>query len=303
MARKEDKLRPYRVDFFDISEMKENDLALVKSIIVRAVTAAEAIYHDNVAQEGRIIIRAYRFYTPLGERKKLVYKAIEDLFTANKAIKIMAAVEAYRAKPAAPVAAPVPPPPSPVVIPAPVPAPGEHVTRMSDSSLYDEVCVHCGATDTSGKLEDPCPATHTPTWSGGLQIPVSGPDSPATVAVVKDLNGMISHDAHEQTMDTFVPDGVPVGKRIPDPTNSAGIASFVDPEDLIEPGQAVGSAGRPRIPHWEGCACAVCETPANDPGAPNVEGGLLGNAPLWAKLTAFGVTLLIVLGIIRLLFH
>src|SRR5271170_1995292 len=91
-TRKEDKLRPYRVDYFDISEMKENDLALVKSVVVRAVTAAEAIYHDDVAQQGRIIIRCYRYYKTLGAHKKDVFKAVEDLFTANKAIKIMAAV-------------------------------------------------------------------------------------------------------------------------------------------------------------------------------------------------------------------
>lgn len=39
-----------------------------------------------------------------------------------------------------------------------------HVTRSSDSSLYDEVCLTCGATDISGggwgKLGEPCP---TPT--------------------------------------------------------------------------------------------------------------------------------------------
>lgn len=32
-----------------------------------------------------------------------------------------------------------------------------HVTRYSDSSLYDEVCVNCGATDRGGKLAEPCP--------------------------------------------------------------------------------------------------------------------------------------------------
>jgi hypothetical protein len=32
-----------------------------------------------------------------------------------------------------------------------------HVTRLSDSSLYDEVCTLCGCTDTSGRLSEPCP--------------------------------------------------------------------------------------------------------------------------------------------------
>lgn len=35
----------------------------------------------------------------------------------------------------------------------------KHKTRMSDSSLYDEVCVWCGATDGNGvaALNGPCP--------------------------------------------------------------------------------------------------------------------------------------------------
>ena len=36
-----------------------------------------------------------------------------------------------------------------------------HKTRYSDSSYYDEICIHCGATDIVpggwGKLADPCP--------------------------------------------------------------------------------------------------------------------------------------------------
>jgi hypothetical protein len=35
---------------------------------------------------------------------------------------------------------------------------------------------------------------------------LSGPDSPATQAVVRDFKAMQSHDAHERTMDTFTPD-------------------------------------------------------------------------------------------------
>lgn len=53
-------------------------------------------------------------------------------------------------------------------IPAPAaPAPSvsnskhpSHITRSSDSSLYDEKCVNCGATDLAGggwgKLAEPC---------------------------------------------------------------------------------------------------------------------------------------------------
>lgn len=34
-----------------------------------------------------------------------------------------------------------------------------HITRFSDSSLYDEICTKCGATDASGdiRLERRCP--------------------------------------------------------------------------------------------------------------------------------------------------
>jgi hypothetical protein len=46
-----------------------------------------------------------------------------------------------------------------------------HVTRFSDSSLYDEKCVNCGATDSpytqrgSRTLADPCPK---PVGNGGI---------------------------------------------------------------------------------------------------------------------------------------
>ncbi|MEX0652418.1 MAG: hypothetical protein WD153_03095 [Candidatus Paceibacterota bacterium] len=36
---------------------------------------------------------------------------------------------------------------------------GSHVTRMSDASSFDEICVNCGATDTIGgwgRLAEPC---------------------------------------------------------------------------------------------------------------------------------------------------
>lgn len=39
-----------------------------------------------------------------------------------------------------------------------------------------------------------------------MRLPVSGPGSPATKAVMKDFAGMMSHDKHERMMDTFVPD-------------------------------------------------------------------------------------------------
>jgi hypothetical protein len=263
MARKEDKLRPYRVDYFDINEMQLPDKALVQSVIVRAVTATEAI--DEVANSAppdlRIIVRAYRFYKKLGVRKTNVYKAVEDLFTANKAVQVMQTIESYRAGKDADAASarrsaeleaaqcPFGYPSGPngtahdckihkvsdwsYVVPG---SDGNytngHITRYSDSSLYDEVCTLCGATDASGKLDQPCPSKvidpDPKTWSGGLKIPIpttqqqvidvyqtkvpddvplptSGPDSIATQAVIADLDGMTAHDTHEQIMDTFVP--------------------------------------------------------------------------------------------------
>jgi hypothetical protein len=212
--RKENKLRPYRVDYFDIDEMKDNDLCLVKSVIVRAVTSAEAIYHDTVAQDGRIILRASRFYKKL-VHKKDIYKAVEELFSANKAVKIMDTVEAYRAKKTAP--------PAPVVT---IPQPPVQVT--------------------------------------------TGPDSPATVAVVADLNGMLAHDAHEQTMDTFVATSIPDGKRLPDPTNALPVLTK----------------------HWQGCACPVCEAQKLPTVTPE------GEYPLVAKIIVYGGLLLLVVKLV-----
>jgi hypothetical protein len=44
-----------------------------------------------------------------------------------------------------------------------------HVTRISDASSFDEICVNCGATDHVlggwGKLEEPCPK---PPGKGGI---------------------------------------------------------------------------------------------------------------------------------------
>ena len=38
------------------------------------------------------------------------------------------------------------------------PTPKGHITRYSDSSLYDEVCMLCGATDgQAGRLDELCP--------------------------------------------------------------------------------------------------------------------------------------------------
>jgi hypothetical protein len=149
MARKEDKLRPYRIDYFDIDEMKDVDLALIRSTVVRAVTSDLAIdqFASSAPATGRIVVRCHRFYKKLGAHKKDVYKAIEDLYAPKAAAQMMDIIEGFRQDQAQTAAG---------LFDAPDTT--GHVTRMSDSSLYDEVCIHCGATDASGKLNEPCPS-------------------------------------------------------------------------------------------------------------------------------------------------
>jgi hypothetical protein len=319
--RKEDKLRPYRVDFFDIEEMKDNDLALVRSQVVRAVTAVDAVYEvvdkpelNTTGYPSLILIRSYRFYKNL-VHKKDVYKPVEDLFTANKAVEIMNQVEAYRAKRKASFM-------SNEAYGSPsVSAPG-HVTRYSDSSLYDEVCVNCGATDTSGKLDQPCPSAPVapvvvpvPVAAVETPAPTTGPDSPATVAVVADLQGMLAHDAHEQAMDTFKPESVPEGKRFPDPTNAPITLESVPMKehDLLNPVVencpqcgAQPTAGRAPTSWTLGMGAPVVETPIEPDQAVGCGGrpeylnapppplSSLG-FPLWAKLLLFTGALAVIL--------
>jgi hypothetical protein len=231
MTRKEDKLRPYRVDFFEIEEMKDNDLALVRSVIVRAVTAAQAenlvLWEErHGGRGGRIIIRAYRYYKSLVHRKD-VYKAVEDLFTANKAIKVMEQVEAYRAMSSLKT----------VLGPA-----SSNAQVPYDKPIWTEPVEELLETFGAPSFATPETAAFD---NSGVPIPQkfivieTGPDSPATKAVIADMQGMISHDAHEQAMDTFVPDSVPEGKRFPDPAN-APITTF--DESLIKPSQAAEPA-------------------------------------------------------------
>jgi hypothetical protein len=260
MTRKEDKLRPYRIDYFNVNEMKDIDLALVRSEVVRAVTSDEAIYEllgkpETWKSDPRplIVIRAYRYYQKLTSKKDS-FTAIEDLFPANKAVEVMEVIENYRKyqtttndlgnTPAVQAQMDALVARAEEAGYASEYPPTGHVTRFSDSSLYDEVCTKCGATDASGGLDQPC-VVATPS-------PTSGPDSPATKAAIADLNGMLSHDAHEQAMDTFVPNNVPEGKTLPDPTNTAPVITLTPttptPPSLIEPDQAVGEAGRPPVP-------------------------------------------------------
>src|SRR5208337_1558936 len=180
-TRKENKLRPYRVDYFDVAEMIDNDKALVRSKIVRAVTAAQAqdmvlslssadgrpiLHNDNrIPIHGRFVVKSYRFYKKLSEQpKKKVYKAVEDLYTSNKAVKIMELIEGIR--------------------------------QLAPSNT-DNSCDHGNATNAPIGV---CTHGETP-----IPAPASGPDSMETKEIIQDMQGMLAHDQHEQAMDSFVP--------------------------------------------------------------------------------------------------
>jgi hypothetical protein len=96
-SRKENKLRPYRVDYFLHQEMLK-DKCLVRSKIVRAVTAKEA--SDDLASilpisDGELtIIKSARFYKTLSaEPKKKTYIPIDKLLSAKAAIEVMTEIE------------------------------------------------------------------------------------------------------------------------------------------------------------------------------------------------------------------
>lgn len=94
------KLRPYRVDYFIWEEMLK-DKALVRSVIVRAVTAdiAKCTIGDSRISRANpgdnfSIIRAYRFYKKLtAEPIRKTYIAIDKLLPAKKAIEVMTEIE------------------------------------------------------------------------------------------------------------------------------------------------------------------------------------------------------------------
>jgi hypothetical protein len=94
------KLRPYRVDYFLHEEMLK-DKALVRSVVIRAVTAdvARSKVGDASLNAGRpgdnfTVIRAYRFYKKLtAEPVRKTYIAIDKLLPAKKAIEVMTEIE------------------------------------------------------------------------------------------------------------------------------------------------------------------------------------------------------------------
>jgi hypothetical protein len=96
MARKVDKLRPYRVDFFNIEEMNEDDQALVRSIVTRAVTAKQA--SDDISKDCKgaiIVVRARRFYGKIATSKKPVFKDLDSLFTAKKVDQVFKQIDTF----------------------------------------------------------------------------------------------------------------------------------------------------------------------------------------------------------------
>lgn len=92
MARKVDKMRPYRVDYLDYTEVRDGK-AIVHSALIRAVTAADA--KAAVESSQREIVRAYRFYRPLPNPKSR-FTAFEKLFSANKVQSVRDRYEGWK---------------------------------------------------------------------------------------------------------------------------------------------------------------------------------------------------------------
>ena len=112
--RKDNKSRPYRVDFFNWDEMQK-DMALVRSTVLRTCTAREAkdivmgapVPMNNkvlskISYAGhpwRSIIRAYRFYRKLADEPvRKTYVAVENLFPGKKAVDVMEYIVANKDK-------------------------------------------------------------------------------------------------------------------------------------------------------------------------------------------------------------
>lgn len=318
------KKRPFRVDYFDATEMTEGDLALVRSVVVRAVTIQQAtnmvLWNDLECSgngdyvEGRYVIKAYRFYKKLGEQKKKVYRSIESLYGEKKALKIMDQIEAFRVK-----------------------TTGTPLVPVADNT-------------TAAKLDSPA------------AVPLSGPSSPATQAVLTDLAGMTAHDAHEQTVDTFAAtqgtpaqvakvaelDSAPPSTDIGDDIASAlteplpaptAVEVCTDPACNVPYGEHIlVDETRGGLPSYEWCAkhpghyklnCTACKIeaaggienlkdqlagyiPGSSRGEPQVLTSTSPGAqwrdtlplPTWAKLAIFGgVAALVVVIILAILGH
>ena len=163
------------------------------SLIVNACTANDA--RKFIDDSGCTVIKAYRYYQKLGRERK-AYVLLESLVSKKRAAQIIENIQRLQEEkdPAPPESAE--PIPAAIVTPPPVaPAP---VTE----EVYDP-------------------------------LRITGPESPATKAVMEDYNNMMSHDTHEQMMDNFVlnADEPPV---YPNPTTGANVAMA---ELVVEPPQ------------------------------------------------------------------
>jgi hypothetical protein len=191
-TRKEDKPRPYKVDYFEENEMIDNDKALVRSRVVRAVTSAQAsnlvMLEDGWESRNRFIVRASRFYGELKQAQENKYVPVEDLFPEKKALDVMANIEVIRAAAKSRTAAPV--------------APATPVASSNTCRWHGDQYL-----DASGRCTRLDPSFMSAVCAPS--VPTSGPDSQATKDVMADFNGMMSHDEHEQRMDNFVPDITP----------------------------------------------------------------------------------------------
>src|SRR5208282_1996427 len=145
-TRKEEKPRPYRVDYFLHDEMLK-DKALVRSKIVRAVTAKEA--SDDLASilpisAGELtVIRSYRFYKTLSaEPKKKTYIEIDKLLSAEDAIEVMTTIENRKV---------------PIVI-RPEDLPQDHPDHVCTDKCYDIVPLNSKYAKKAGVTLEDCMA-------------------------------------------------------------------------------------------------------------------------------------------------
>jgi ribosomal protein L23 len=261
MARKEDKLRPYRVDYFDIEEMKFPDLALMRSAVVRAVTATEASHQVIEAPEaqGRILIRAYRFYKKLGAHKKDVYKAVEDLFSSNKAVKVMETVENYRAT----------------------------------ARRRAEIDAHFRAAAADPTVQKAMNDVYKTVVPDDVPVPTTGPESPATQAVMTDYRGMFEHDKHEQLMDHIIID--PQDRRVPDLSNTIDTFDFATQKVIAD----TQDKSLPVAEHGDDIAHALTAVEVQPPREANVS----NEYSLGQKILIFGAAAVTVVLAILIVLH
>ena len=201
-TRKEDKLRPYRVDYFDVAEMQK-DRVLVRSKVVRAVdaniaklTAMETLNADgsvnlSIPIPHRYIIRAYRFYKKLSaEPIKKTYLPLDKLVSSKRAIEIMTDIEDIKKKPII-IIRPEDLMPATVVTTVidPTTLPPDHPDHVCTDKCYDIVPLNeANEAKFFPKVGDPQPATvFVPEWgpdtdtsnvAAGQPSPLTFPDKP-----------------------------------------------------------------------------------------------------------------------------